>query len=380
MMKATFCYHLFMILIISSKNVYAAKRILQEAEIRNEKLEIMDVQDLVDCGFKVDIERFDVLYVRDPYLNGSAEFLPQIVALAKRFKAAGKKVVDEAIAGGELGRGKWADYQKLKKAGLLIPKTSLLSVIARSASDEAISSRKRLPRPSPIRLRLGRLELAEMAAALGARNDSASYPLSTTRYPLILKWNYGFKSKHTFLARDEAVLNGVVQKYPADELLIQEFIPAEFEYKIITVGYKALPVALRFKVKDGGFRVDFREYRVIQTPTTPSRLAGHPSLAGGEAPRKIPEHPRSISSFFKEEYPAKRGEVVGVEKIQKIIRLAEQSSALLSRELAKVDILESAGKFYVLEVNRFPGLKSFEELTKSNVTADFLRYLQKPPV
>ena len=129
--------------------------------------------------------------------------------------------------------------------------------------------------------------------------------------------------------------------------------------------------------------MDFREYRVIQTPTTPSSTtffnqksgAGHPSLAGGEAPRKIPEHPRSISSFFKEEYPAKRGEVVGVDKIKKIVYLAEQSSELLKRELAKVDILESAGKFYVLEVNRFPGLKSFEELTKFNVTAEFLRYL-----
>ena len=103
--------------------------------------------------------------------------LPQIIALAKKFKAAGKKVVDSTIADGKLGQGKWADYQKLEKAGLLIPKTSLLSVIARSAAGEAISSRKSLPYPSPIRLRSGRLDLAETAAALGARNDSAIYPL-----------------------------------------------------------------------------------------------------------------------------------------------------------------------------------------------------------
>jgi glutathione synthase/RimK-type ligase-like ATP-grasp enzyme len=40
-----------------------------------------------------------------------------------------------------------------------------------------------------------------------------------------------------------------------------------------------------------------------------------------------------------------------------------------------VDILEKAGKFYVLEVNRFPGLKSFEQQTKSNIYAKFIEYL-----
>jgi hypothetical protein len=69
---------------------------------------------------------------------------------------------------------------------------------------------------------------------------------------------------------------------------------------------------------------------------------------------------------------------VGADKIKKIIQFAEQSSFVLKRELAKVDILESQGKFYILEVNRFPGLKSFEELTKYKVFMEFLRYLQKP--
>ena len=33
------------------------------------------LQDLVACNFKVDIKKFDVLYVRDPYLNGSAKYI-----------------------------------------------------------------------------------------------------------------------------------------------------------------------------------------------------------------------------------------------------------------------------------------------------------------
>jgi glutathione synthase/RimK-type ligase-like ATP-grasp enzyme len=146
-----------MILIISSKKVYAAKRLKEEAKIGNSELRIMDVQDLVVCDFKINIGQFNVLYVRDPYLSGRAEFLPQIIALAKRFKAAGKKVIDSSIADGELGQGKWVNYQKIQKSGLPIPETRLLP----------------------------------------------GYPLPATRYPLILKWIYGFKAKNVFLIKNQ---------------------------------------------------------------------------------------------------------------------------------------------------------------------------------
>jgi tRNA-dihydrouridine synthase len=49
-----------------------------------------------------------------------------------------------------------------------------------------------------------------------------------------------------------------------------------------------------------------------QAPTTPSANAATPPSQGGEAPRLSSDIPRSLSSFSKEEYPAKRGEVVGV--------------------------------------------------------------------
>ena len=48
-----------------------------------------------------------------------------------------------------------------------------------------------------------------------------------------------------------------------------------------------------------------------QSPTTPSAFGGHPSLAGGEAPQISSDVPRS-SPPDKGEYPAKRGEGVGV--------------------------------------------------------------------
>lgn len=294
---------LSMILVISSKKVYAAKRILQEAEIRNEKLEIMDVWDLAACNFKIDIGKYDVLYVRDPYLNGGAKHLPQIVKLAKKFKAAGKKVVDSAITDGNIGKGKWTDYQKLQKAGLHIPETKLLS----------------------------------------------DYPLPIIHYPLILKWVYGFKARDVFFIQNPDRLKEILPSHPKKEWLIQEFIKADYEYKIITVGFKALPVILRFKIKKNGFRMDFGKCEVLQSEDAGE--AGGRQLNGGR--RLLP---------------------------RQIIDLAESSSLLLKRELAKVDILELNGKFYVLEVNRFPGLQSFERQAKFNVLGQFLGYLQNPPV
>jgi len=316
-----------MILVISSKKVYAAKRLKKEAAIANCGLRIMDMQDLVNCNFKIDLKKFDVLYIRDPYLKGNAEYLPQIIKLAKRFKAAGKKVVDSAIADGELGQGKWADYQQLQKADLPIPKTHLLSGYL-------------LP---PTRL--------DSAARLVFARAKRVEPRRTS-YPLVLKWTYGFKAKNVFLIKNQEQLKKILPLHSKKEWLVQEFIQADYEYKVITVGYKALPIILRFKIKDGGFRTDFSSHSVILNPKCYSR--GEESLYKDEILRSAQD-----------------------DAIKEVAKLAESASRLLKRELAKVDILEVKGKFYILEVNRFPGLKSFEELTKFNVVKAFLGYLQK---
>jgi|GEM_PF-1417793 glutathione synthase/RimK-type ligase-like ATP-grasp enzyme len=314
-----------MILVISSKKVYAAKRLAEEAAAKHRELSITDVDGLVACDFNVDITKFDVLYIRDPFFNGGAEFLPQIIALAKKFKAAGKKVVDSSIADGKLGMGKWADYQQLQKSGLPIPTTRLLS----------------------------------------------DCPLPTIHYPLILKWTYGFKAKDVFLIKNEERLKNILPLHHKKEWLIQEFIQADYEYKIITVGYKALPVILRFGTKGGGFRVDFKKAAVMRSL---------PPLMRGGSGRGCNKSGMTATSLSSKAFNNRiaLGDISPQEERAcnpAIISLAESASLLLGRELAKVDILESAGKFYILEVNRFPGLKSFEEITGYNVFKDFLGYL-----
>jgi glutathione synthase/RimK-type ligase-like ATP-grasp enzyme len=45
--------------------------------------------------------------------------------------------------------------------------------------------------------------------------------------------------------------------------------------------------------------------------------------------------------------------------------------------LMNVQYAVKAEEVYVLEVNRCPGLKSFEKLTGFNVIKEFVKYLQK---
>jgi len=271
-------------LVISPKDRYAAKRLLVEAARLKLPIDVLSVGDLAKKDFEVDIAQYSALYIRNPYFNGEPDYLLEVINLAKRFKKAGKRVVDSTIGDGNIARGKWVDYQMLKKAGLLIPTTQMLE----------------------------------------PKNETKSLPF-------IIKWVFGLKAKHVYLVNSQKDLDEIIKRYAPGQLMLQEFIEAEYEYKVITVGYKSLPVVLRFAINPKTKRPDFR---------TAETLAND-------------------------------------KETKKIVQLAEKASKVLKRELAKVDILEKAAKYYILEVNRFPGLKSFESLTKFNVAAEFIKYLNR---
>jgi len=273
-----------MILVISSEN-YATKRLLEEAKALGIPLEVMSAEELKQKRFKINVSKYQSIYIRNPYVNGSPKYLPNIVKLAKQFNTAGKKVVDLNIAHGKLGQGKWLDYKVLIKEKIKIPITALIH---------------------------GRA-------------------LDKYKFPLVLKWIYGFKAKNVFFVENKDQLSKILPLHPKQEWLVQEFIKADYEYKIMTVGYKALPVVSKFGINKNGFRTDFNNHKTLKSSAFP-----------------------------------------------KIIRLAEKASKALGRELAKVDVLQKGNRLYILEVNRFPGLDSFEILTKYNVTKQFIKYLSRP--
>ena len=161
------------------------------------------------------------------------------------------------------------------------------------------------------------------------------------------------KAKGTFLIKQKSDFKKIPIMIPTKELMAQDYIEADYEYKIITVGYKALPVVLRFKFDKKKGRIVFASYSVI-----PSQVWS----------RGIPYRLKAKGSLHSDALSRD-------DKVRRVIKLAERASKTLGRELAKVDILEKAGKFYILEVNRFPGLESFESLTKYNAVREFINYL-----
>jgi glutathione synthase/RimK-type ligase-like ATP-grasp enzyme len=188
------------ILLISSKKSYTTQRLIEEAGRLGIGLNAVSMEDLAQINFQVNEKEYDALYIRNPYLNSGAEKLPQIIKLAKKFANQGKKVVDAVIAQGILGEGKWIDYQKLSQAKLLIPATVCLE-----------------------------------------KNS-----LKQLKYPLVLKWTYGFKAENVFFVRSEDQLTKLLPKHPLKEWLVQEFLPAKYEYKVMVVGYRSVPMVLIF--------------------------------------------------------------------------------------------------------------------------------------
>jgi glutathione synthase/RimK-type ligase-like ATP-grasp enzyme len=290
------------ILVISSKKSWADKRLAQEAIKAKIALKFVTADKITE----ISPGDFDVLYIRNPYINVGPKYLPQVVKLAKTFKKAGKKVVDANIANGKLAQGKWVDYQRLKKAGLPIPKTDL------------------------------------------------RFKIEDVRYPVVAKWIYGMKGKNVFLVNNKSQLKKILPLHSNKEWLAQEFIKADYEYKIIAVGHKVLPVILRFKIQDSGFRVDFEKYTVIPSASEESLKKSKKGILHSSDALRVQD-----------------------DAMERLVAIAEKAAKALGRELAKVDILESKGKFYILEVNRFPGLEWYEKLTKTNSTKAFLDYLSR---
>lgn len=267
------------LLIISPKDVYATKRLQEEADLAHIDLQIFDVADLKQMDFKIDPKDFSLLYIRQAY-----PYFQEIINLAKKFDTAGVPVVDRTIAEGDLGLGKLVTLQKLQESNLVIPTTNLASILKQT----------------------------------------------DFKFPLVAKWNYGFGGKQVHLIKKQEDLTILYKEYPPTQLLVQEFIPAEYEYKVVTIDFKSLPMVLKFKTKPDGFTPDFEHYEVIES-------------------NRLPQ----------------------------VVSLAERASKILNRELAKTDILETNGKLYILEVNRWPGLQTFEKFSNFNAVKAIIDYLNQ---
>ncbi len=273
---------------ISPKEAYATTRLIEEARAAGVAITAMDVHELAAAGYKVDVAAFDALYIRQAYLETSkkidAAALQWVQDLARQFAGAGKVVVDSALAQNGLGGGKLEVYRALEAAGVLVPQTEPLS----NPNKEKI------------------------------------------KFPVVAKWNFGFGAQHVYYIDSPERLAEVASRYPAAELLIQDFVAAPFEYKYVVVGYKALPVAVRYVIDPQKHVPDLKDFKTMDTAA-----------------------------------------------LSELTTMMERAAKVTARELCKIDVLQDAsGRFHVLEVNRWPGLRPFEEASGFNVAREFVGYIR----
>jgi RimK family alpha-L-glutamate ligase len=152
-------------------------------------------------------------------------------------------------------------------------------------------------------------------------------------YPCLLKGVHGARGEHTYLIHDAEQLHRRLWHYPYGELMLQEYLPADEDYRVMVVGYRALPVMVSRKPPKGDFRTNYA-------------LGGH-----------FIRH--NLADF-----PAFR-------------TLAEQAARALRREFTAVDIRMKGDQPVILEVNRQPDFEGFERATHFDVASEVVRYIRE---
>jgi RimK family alpha-L-glutamate ligase len=150
-------------------------------------------------------------------------------------------------------------------------------------------------------------------------------------YPLIAKNPAGRKGENIFKLDNEEELKEFLKKMPKTlAFLFQEFLPTDGDIRVLVIGFKAIGAMKRHLVP-GDFRANISQ--------------------GADAEK------------FK--------------LTDEVKKIAEEAARVTSTEYAGVDLIESNGKFYVIEVNRAPQFRGFRKYTKVDPSPYILDYLEE---
>ncbi|VVB71218.1 Alpha-aminoadipate--LysW ligase LysX [uncultured archaeon] len=283
------------ILWLENKGLYSSKRAIQagrELGIQVDNLAITDLS-FITNGKSIGIfngsenvcNTYDDLIMRtfSPHIS-------EALTVARLFKDAGKVVIDLNLTEEGYSISKMHDYLILAENGIPVPRT--WQFFDSSKIEDQI------------------------------RN---------LNYPFILKGIHGAEGKNVHKIENRIQFDKIISEYEFGELLFQEYIPAEEDFRLMVVGYKALSLLVKRKPAPGEFRTNF--------------------------------------NFNEEVIP------LSTNDFPELREIAEKSARILKREFTGIDIRFTENRPMILEVHRRPGFKQFEEITKLDVAEEFIKYV-----
>lgn len=177
-------------------------------------------------------------------------------------------------------------------------------------------SKKNLPQPQSFQFQTKKKVL----------ENAASLP-----YPIIAKNPAGRKGENIFKLEDRTKLETFLNEMPAQmPFIFQEFLETDGDIRVLVVGYTAIGAMKRHLVP-GDFRANISQ--------------------GADAEK--------------------------FELTEETTSIAEKAARVTETEFAGVDLLESNGKFYIIEVNRAPQFRGFKKYTGLDPSPFIIDYLEK---
>jgi RimK family alpha-L-glutamate ligase len=287
--------HKYRILWFETDELYTVKRGKEVGERLDVQVDSADAYDLnlIADGKTVGayVAKRDLVAAYDALVVRS--FMPLIsesLTLARLFHKAGKVVVDESTTDEAYALSKMHDYIVLAQNGVDVPRT-------RQFCDAD--------------------QMAAFANELG--------------YPCIVKGTQGSQGRHVHKVDSEQQLRKKLMRYKPGEVMIQEFLDAPIDYRVMVIGYRALPWYVSRKPRPDDFRTNFEHNEEV-------------------VPRPLSEAPH-------------------------LQEIAERAAQTLRREFSGVDIRCRGTTPLVLEANRKPGFRGFEQATRLDVAESFIKYV-----
>ena len=274
---------------------YTPKRVIEAANKHGVDLAVIDINDLsftvaegtvgVFYKNKDIVHDYDVLVARTffPYIS-------ETLTIARLFHNAGSTVIDSSLTDEGFVVSKMHDYLLLAGSNLPVPRTW------QSSNTETLLSE---------------------ASRLG--------------YPCVLKGVHGSHGIHVHLVGSEAEARIKLAQYQPGELMLQEYLSASEDFRLMVVGYRTMP----FLVSRQPIPGDFRTNVGLGISTAAHQISDYHGLA----------------------------------------EIAQNAARVLRREFAGVDIRYSNGVPIILEVNRRPIFENYERVTGFDVAGEFMQYI-----